>query len=53
MQMYDDDRNVWVEVDDPPIDHSQNPLIGIALLALVLWLAYVMSGSPAIIWTGV
>lgn len=34
-----------------PVDHSQHPLIGVALLAAVLYLAYLLSGSPEIIWT--
>jgi hypothetical protein len=48
---YDDETGE--EVGPPQVDHSQNPLIGIALLLVVLYAAWVMSGSPQIIITGV
>lgn len=51
MLVYDETRDEWIDVP-APVDHSQNPLIGIALLLLVLWLAWVASGSPAIVITG-
>lgn len=43
---YDDETGEWIV----PVDHSQNPLIGVALLVFVLWLAYQMSGAPVIVW---
>lgn len=53
MRIYDKHRG-WVEVpDEPVVDHSQNPIIGIVLLAVVLYLAWLFAGSPAIIITGV
>lgn len=47
---YDTDTGRRVEAPPAPVDHSQNPLIGVALLVLAFWLVYILSGSPQIVW---
>lgn len=49
MRVYDRTTGHEVETDRPAADHSQNPLIGIVLLLLVLWLALEASGYTLVI----